>query len=80
MCKTIDSRLIAIFNAKIQVVVFEVQNRFIAYCCCNVVTRGHQYVRTRTNVSVASLGLVRGKFYLDFVVAHYGLILIIIAG
>ena len=44
--------------------------------------RGHQYVCTRTNVSVASLGLVRGKFYLDFVVAHhhYGLILFTKAG
>ena len=54
----------------------EVVNQF------TVKTRGHQYVRTRTNVSVASLGLVRGKFCLDFVVAlhHYGLILISIVG
>ena len=46
----------------------------------SVLCRGHQYVRT--NVSVASLALVRGKFYPDFVVAHhhYGLILFTKAG
>ena len=33
----IDPRLIVIFNATIQLIVVEVQNRLITYCCCNVV-------------------------------------------
>ena len=33
----IHSRLIVIFNATIQLIVVEVQNRLIACCCCNVV-------------------------------------------
>ena len=37
VCNKINSRLIAICNATIQLIVVERQNRLIAYCCCNVV-------------------------------------------